>query len=322
MIISSVSAKHLLPIGKKIVEGLEDKKLKFFMPFIERSMINRPKNAVTGYEYSGVNFWNLSFIQFEEKFKTPLFATKSYWDKVGAVIPEENEKKGFPVFYWGDIKKNKKSKKVDQDEDEKKKYSYMKFLKVSWVFNADQVDLSNSTWTYPKNKKTVNKVKTDDKIENFVNNQKGLELKHSNEAKCYYSPTLDYVHMSNKSNFIDTEHSTAHFEYYSTLLHELIHWTGHDSRTGRFKRNEKHFKEHKRKQYALEELNAEIGATILCIQFGLQKSVNKNSLAYIQSWKKYLSDDAVFIYKALTNSALAVDFLEKNLKENKAVKTA
>jgi len=87
-------------------------------------------------------------------------------------------------------------------------------------------------------------------------------------------------------------------------------------------KNLKFFKDHKRKEYALEELIAEIGANLLCIQFDMQKKVNKNSLAYLKSWITALKNDDVFIYKALSQSAGAIDFLKKNLKENKAVKTA
>lgn len=263
----------------------------------------------------------MSFVQQAYNFKTPLYASANAWKTVNAFVKPEEEKNCFPIFYWFKVE-NKKKKKENEEEEEKSTYRMQ--LKITMGYNADQMDLSKSNWTYPKPKeKKENNVIENLKIADFVNNQNGLVLKHSNEARCYYTPTLDYIHMTNKENFIKTKNGTDEtFEYYSTLLHELIHWTGHQKRTNRFEKNQKEFKDNERKAYALEELNAEIGANILCIYFGLQKTVNKNSLAYLASWKKYLSDDAVFIYKALNGSTDAIKFLEKNLKTAKKVKKA
>ena len=317
MINSKITKDALLSVGRQIAAGLEQDGLKWIKPFASQSLANCPKNAITGYEYSGVNFWNLSFIQVQNKFDFPLFASKNAWAKVGATIKPDQVKNGFPIFYWWQAKvKYKKPENEEQD-------SYSRwFLKITWAYNPDQLDLTNSTWTYPKVENTpVNKVKDNMAVFNFVDNQKGLVLKHSDQPRCYYAPELDYIHMTSKINFKGKK-SCASFEYYSTLLHELIHWSGHKTRTGRFEKNLKFFKDNRRKEYALEELIAEIGANLLCIKFDMQKKVNKNSLAYLKSWIKALKNDDVFIYKALSQSAGAIDFLKKNLKENQAKKSA
>ena len=320
---SIITQNALKPIGKEIAAGIKKDGLKFFSPFLSESMQNRPKNAVTGYEYNGINFWNLSFIQMENKFKQPLYASEKVWKQTGATIKPEFKKKGYPIFYWFK-KKYTRSKLVDTTNlDNPDNFYYRQHLKITYGFNADQVDLTNSNWSYPKIKKAVNKVKENRDVFNFVDNQKGLVLKHSDQPKCYYAPELDYIHMTNKQNFVDTKNkTTASFEYYSTLLHELVHWTGHKSRTNRFKFNLNLFNEDKRKEYALEELIAEIGANLLCINFNMQKKVNDNSLAYLKSWIKALENDTVFIEKALSQSWLAIEYLNKNIVENTAKKTA
>lgn len=266
MINSKITKDALLSVGRQIAKGLEQDGLKWIKPFASRSLQNAPKNAITGYEYNGVNFWNLSFIQDQNKFDYPLYASKNAWAKVGATVRPDQVKNGFPIFYWWQ-NKVKYKKPENQEED-----SYTRwFLKITWAYNPDQLDLSNSTWTYPKAEdKPVNKVKDNLEVFNFVDNQQGLELKHSDQPRCYYAPELDYIHMTNKINF-KSKKSCASFEYYSTLLHELVHWTGHKKRTGRFEKNLKFFKDQKRKEYALEELIAEIGANLLCIQFDMQK---------------------------------------------------
>jgi antirestriction protein ArdC len=54
----------------------------------------------------------------------------------------------------------------------------------------------------------------------------------------------------------------------------------------------------------------------------MQKKVNDNSLAYLKSWIKALENDTVFIEKALSQSWLAIEYLNKNIVENTAKKTA
>ena len=306
MINSKITKDALLSVGRQFAEGIKKDGLRFIPAFSKRAIENCPRNAITGYSYSGVNFWNLSFIQAENKFDFPLYASKNAWAKVGATIKPDQVKNGFPIFYWWQ-NKVKYKKPENQEED-----SYTRwFLKITWAYNPDQLDLSNSTWTYPKVEDTpVNKVKDNMAVFNFVDNQKGLVLKHSDQPRCYYAPELDYIHMTSKTNFTGKK-SCASFEYYSTLLHELVHWTGHKKRTGRFEKNLKFFKDNRRKEYALEELIAEIGANLLCIKFDMQKKVNKNSLAYLKSWISALKNDDVFIYKALSQSAGAIDFLKK-----------
>jgi len=138
--------------------------------------------------------------------------------------------------------------------------------------------------------------------------------------------------MSNKFNFEPTKNGTdATLEYYSTLLHELTHWTGSEKRLNRFEKNKKYFDNNAQLEYALEELIAEIGANILCCKFDIQKTINKNSLAYLKSWISRLKNDELFILKSLTQSGQAVNFLKDNLKNPvaldpnkpvKAIKTA
>lgn len=48
----------------------------------------------------------------------------------------------------------------------------------------------------------------------------------SEENEAYYSPLGDYINMPDTALFYDTKHASATENYYSTLLHELTHWTG------------------------------------------------------------------------------------------------
>ena len=98
-----------------------------------------------------------------------------------------------------------------------------------------------------------------------------------------------------KSNFKDNE------GYYSTLFHEMTHWTGHKDRLNRFNKFDI-------EDRAYEELIAEIGASFLCAEFGIIPNIENNT-SYIASWLKALSDDKNFIFKASHEATKASNFI-------------
>ena len=306
---SEITSNELLKLGATISDGIAQD-INWIKSFVAKLNGNNPKNALTLKDYQGLNYWNLGLNSLNRDFKTNYYATKKAWLSVGATIKDDETKNGVQVFYWGQVGKKIKDEKTG---DEKNKI--YRFLKISWAYNSEQVNLENSSWKIPTPKKIINQVDENDKIENFVKNQMGLNLQYSNNDRCYYSPKLDYIHMSNKFNFEPTKNGTsATLEYYSTLLHELVHWTGSEKRLNRFEKNKKYFDNNAQLEYALEELIAEIGANILCCKFDIQKTINKNSLAYLKSWISRLKNDELFILKSLTQSGQAVNFLKDNLK--------
>ena len=68
-----------------------------------------------------------------------------------------------------------------------------------------------------------------------------------------------YPHLPPREAFIGTPTSTPAESYFSTLCHELCHWTSPESRCHR--QLGKRFGD---QAYAIEELVAELGAAFLC----------------------------------------------------------
>ena len=299
--ISKITKDALTILKNKIVEGLERDGLKWFNSF---PGVGAPQNALTLKNYRGINFWALCINREENNYSNMQYATKKAWQSVGATIKDGENQNGTAIFYYGVFKKSVKNHK---NEDMDKQFS---FLKISYVYNYDQMDFTNSTYVLPQKKE--NEVKDINEIEQFVKNIKGLDLRHSNQGRCYYSPQLDYVHMTEKKGFLNVADKSASFNYYSVLFHELSHWTGHKSRTARFEKNMKYFKDDAQLEYALEELVAEISANMLCMHFGLDKTINQNSLAYLKSWIARLKNDDKFLLKALSQSAGASTYLLEN----------
>jgi antirestriction protein ArdC len=72
--------------------------------------------------------------------------------------------------------------------------------------------------------------------------------------------------------------------FYNVAFHELTHWSGHKSRLDRDLKNR-----FGSRNYAAEELIAELGAAFLCAEFGFDGDVR--SAGYIANWIELLKSD-------------------------------
>ena len=119
------------------------------------------------------------------------------------------------------------------------------------------------------------------------------------EYHAYYRPSADSVHMPARSRFVDAPH------YYSTLFHELVHSTGHESRLNRAFGDR--FGD---ELYSKEELVAEMGAAFLGAIAGIaNEHTDRNTTAYIQNWISKLEEDNRLIVHAAANAQRAVDMI-------------
>jgi antirestriction protein ArdC len=111
-----------------------------------------------------------------------------------------------------------------------------------------------------------------------------------------------YAKMSDKVYMPDVQTFESPAHYWATLLHELVHWTGHKDRcdrdlSGRFGEE----------SYGMEELVAELGAAFLCAELGLPGKLQHES--YIGSWLRTLKKDKRAIFAASRLAQQAADYL-------------
>jgi ParB/RepB/Spo0J family partition protein len=147
---------------------------------------------------------------------------------------------------------------------------------------------------------TAPKIDADETCEAIVTgweNRPALHLTSATECRAFYRPSTDSVHMPVRSRFVDAPH------YYSTLFHELVHSTGHESRLNRTFGDR--FGD---ELYSKEELVAEMGAAFLCaIAEIANEHTDRNTTAYIQNWISKLEEDNRLIVHAAANAQRAVD---------------
>ena len=89
----------------------------------------------------------------------------------------------------------------------------------------------------------------------------------------------------------------------ATLLHELCHWTGHESRLDRNLKTG-----HGTKDYAAEELVAELGAAMLCGSLGISPEPRDDHAKYLNNWIERLKNEPKAIFTAAAKAQAAADY--------------
>src|SRR5215469_16743701 len=95
-------------------------------------------------------------------------------------------------------------------------------------------------------------------------------------------------------------------DYYNTLFHELIHWSGHSTRLNR-QLGARFGEESKAK----EELIAELGAAFLCAEFSIIPTSSISHAAYIQDFFELLDEDPRELFTAVLKAQAAINFLRQ-----------
>jgi len=114
--------------------------------------------------------------------------------------------------------------------------------------------------------------------------------------RAFYAPAHDYVQVPPQPAFFEQ------INYYRTCLHELTHATGHGSRLARNLTTG-----FGTKDYAREELVAEMGSAFLCAALGIVPTVRHAD--YLASWLDVLREDNRAIFRAASAASKAADWL-------------
>jgi len=283
------------PFADQIIKLMEvqikNPKKRWDAPF--NNLNSRPMNAKTKNIYKGINAIMTTFDTYFSKYKYCIYATKKQWASLGNV--PKTGAKPIPIVFYKPIFEDSKL-------DPTLRIQSGCFLLYSKGYNYAQTE---GDYTPPVFK--TGKQYSIDAIDQFVKSTK-VEIKHKEEGRCYYNPTLDFINMTSKINFKDTKEADATVHYYSVLFHELTHSTGHESRTGRMKKNADKYKWWLTDNYAFEELVAELGSVLFGQQFNIEKTIRGNHIQYLNSWIKALKTDYTLIADASAQAQKAVDF--------------
>ncbi len=278
-----------------IVEKLESGFIPWHRPW---SAYGPAVSYVSRKPYRGINALLMNFLPFEK----PFYLTFRQVQELGGHIRKGC--KSVPVIYWNyqffEAKTGEKLSEQQARALPAKQVRKSVFLKYYNVFNIDQVE--GVDFKIP-----ALAIKPENQVlqscEDIVSNMPQCpRIQHENPKRAFYSPLEDYVNIPSLEFFQSSEF------FYSVLFHELTHATGHTSRLNRPEISEP-IKMHS-ESYSKEELVAELGASFLCGQAGIQcERTVENSAAYIQGWLGRLGEDKQLIVEAAAKAQKAADFI-------------
>lgn len=266
---------------------------------------SRPINPVTNKEYRGGNCAYLSIVALCELFTTdPRWCTFKQANSKGWHIKKGS--KGQPVEYWQweenrDILDKNGKPILDEHGIPKKEQVELKTPRVlrSTVFHASMIDGIPELPGLPGLPELLlQENQAIASAEALIKNS-GAEILHDQETAAFYRISEDRIHMPPINRF------QSSYDYYAIALHELGHWTGHETRLNR------KLGTGEKIAYAKEELRAELASFFLAMDLGVGPTEEhiKNHAAYCGSWVEVLKKDKNEIYKASKDAEQICQYL-------------
>lgn len=297
------------------------------------AMIGLPQN-VTGRVYTGSNAFLCQLHTMKKNYKVPVYFTHKQIRDLGA-HPKKGEK-SIPIFKWGlsiyNRENGKKATLKEYDslpkEERDEKYKVIPYLKIFKEWNIDQTNLEE-----------VNKEKYDALLSKFetkeIKDDKGM---YSNAAidqmlaslswvcrveynqqnpSALYNKSKDLIIVPRKDQFKISDTPEEIYkdgeEYYSSLIHEMAHSTGHESRLNRLNPDGKFGGS----EYAKEELVAELTAAMVGSALGFDSRIRDNNTAYIKSWMSALKKEPKFLLSVMSDVNKASTMVIEHIDEQR-----
>ena len=301
------------PFLEMIIEGMNNLEQKNWEHYLKAQVDIHPKNMFTQRRYTRFNRFILMIDMIRNEFDKAYYATFNQIAQAGGRL-KKGAKSVIIQYFNIDVKHkltlvrislqdyNQLSPTEQENYDLKSFIKYFRVFNIAHIDNLEEVKLDAKITDETEHLEDIN---LSDSAEQFIDKlkvNKGLILLHKKQNLACYSPLHDTVTMPTTELFKDD------VKYYSTLFHELIHWTGHPTRLNRFDLGDR-----TREKYAFEELVAEMGSMLVYFDYNFKEEFS-NSLAYLKGWIKSTdknTDRIEVLSEAFKLSNKAVNFLYK-----------
>jgi len=246
-----------------------------------------PRNALTGRHYSGVNVLILWGAVIERGYPSQGWLTfKQALEAGGSVRKGE---RGTTVVYADRFTPEAEKERARESGEDAKAIPFLKRFTVFNVAQCEGLRPGLAPEPVPLPEREIVPVAEE------VIAASGVDFRIGG-SRAFYVPGADYVQVPPQPAFFEQ------VNYYRTCLHELTHATGHRSRLGRNQTGA-----FGSKDYAREELVAEMGAAFLCASLGIVPTVRHAD--YLAGWLDVLREDNRAIFRAAGQASKAADWL-------------
>ncbi|HEX7854643.1 MAG TPA: zincin-like metallopeptidase domain-containing protein [Sphingobium sp.] len=279
-------------VTAKVIAELEGGRFPWVQPWgvdgnMGQASPGLPRNALTARSYSGINVLILWGAVIELGYPSQSWLTFRQALEAGGHVRKGEA--GTTVVYADRFVPESEKARAEQNGGDAKSVA---FLKRFTVFNVAQceglrADLASDPAPLPEREIVP--------VAEAVIAASGVDFRVGG-THAYYAPDPDFIQVPPQPAFFDQ------INYYRTALHELTHATGHPSRLGR-----KLLNSFGSKDYAREELVAEMGSAFLCAALGIVPTVRHAD--YLGSWLDVLREDNRAIFRAAGQASKAADWL-------------
>ncbi len=285
-------------IAEKLIAELKAGTSPFQKPWTNDNSASyfTPLNPTTGKNYRGMNaFWLALQGRDDPRWMTLKQASFNHWTvEKGAKATLINfvkqtdirpvlDDKGQPV-----LKENGKPQTQTVKLDKP-------IITTAFVFNGEQIK-GIPEWKEAYGEKIAARQWSPIERAEMILADSKADIQHGgNEA--YYKPSADQIRLPKPEQF------DAAAKYYATALHELGHWSGHESRLDR-PMNDKFGTP----DYAREELRAEIASLMIGSELNIGHDFGQHA-AYVESWIEVLQKEPNEMYKASADAQKIFDFV-------------
>ncbi|BBD01464.1 ArdC family protein [Sphingobium sp. YG1] len=285
-------------VTARIIAELEGGRLPWVQPWSAAAcpVPGLPRNALTGRCYSGVNVLILWIEVIARSHPSQGWLTFRQAQEAGGCV--RKGERGTTIVYADRFTPEAEKVRARESGEDART---VPFLKRFTVFNVSQCeglrpDLAPEPVPLPEREIVP--------VAEEVITASGVDFQVGGD-KAFYVPSLDYVQVPPQPAFFEQ------VNYYRTCLHELTHATGHPSRL-----NREMTSGFGSKDYAREELIAEMGSAFLCAALGIVPTVRHAD--YIGAWLEVLRENNRAIFRAASAATRAADWLLARHQEARA----
>jgi len=280
-----MNSEYAEEVAGRIIEQLRQGTAPWQKPW-QPGELRLPYNAATGKDYRGMNTIWLHM----QGYADPRWMTYKQAEAEGAQVRKGS--RGTRIIYWKfhdeQPMKDAQGRPVLDDEGKPRKIRVeldRPRVFTAVVFNAEQIDGMPPLQAKPLGPEPERHARAEAILSNS-----GAKIAHVAGDHAFYRPSTDSITLPTRQQFSSVD------AFYATALHELGHWSGHDSRLARDLSHP-----FGSEGYAREELRAEISSLMLGERLEIGHDPGQHA-AYVASWIKVLEDDPREIFRAAADA--------------------
>ena len=282
-------------VSKRVIKQIGEDKAPWQKGWDKATSADQPPyNPVSGKRFKGLNSIQLRSVAEERGYSDPRWMTYNTANKIGAKI--RKGERGTRVEYLRFPPKDESKTQGEAGDKAGKEQERPKITHQTYVvFNAEQVERMPALEL--QQPKQPRQEETCERAERLLQ-ASGANIEQKDSDWAYYNAGTDKIVLPEQKDFKSPEH------YYSQAVHELGHWSGHESRMNREAMRPGASSE---KDQAKEEMRGEMASMTVAGKLSLPKEPTYGR--YNEAWTEAIKNDPGELRNAARDADKMADYV-------------